>query len=78
MRYLGWATAALRGDLGESWFNSEPVTQTILNRLPVTRLVAATGRPWWADGLVVERRGHGVPAQTVNGSVELLYGAVQP
>jgi len=40
--------------------------------------VAATRWPWWADGLVVERRGHGVPAQTVNGSVELLYGAVQP
>ena len=36
VRYLGWATAALRGDLGESWFNGEPVTQTILNRLPVT------------------------------------------
>lgn len=35
-RYLGWASAALRGDLGESWFNGEPVTQTILNRLPVT------------------------------------------
>jgi peptide/nickel transport system permease protein len=36
VRYLGWASAALRGDLGESWFNGEPVTQTILSRLPVT------------------------------------------
>ena len=36
VRYLGWAGAALRGDLGQSWFNGEPVTQTILNRLPVT------------------------------------------
>ena len=34
VRYLGWAGAALRGDLGQSWFNGEPVTQTILNRLP--------------------------------------------
>jgi peptide/nickel transport system permease protein len=36
VRYLGWAGAALRGDLSQSWFNGEPVTQTILNRLPVT------------------------------------------
>lgn len=36
VRYLGWAGDLLRGDLGKSWFNSEPVTQTILNRLPVT------------------------------------------
>jgi peptide/nickel transport system permease protein len=36
VRYLSWAGAALRGDLGQSWFNSEPVTQAILNRLPVT------------------------------------------
>ena len=33
---LGERVPALRGDLGESWFNGEPVTQTILNRLPVT------------------------------------------
>ena len=36
VRYLDWAGAALRGDLGESWFNGEPVTETIQGRLPVT------------------------------------------
>lgn len=35
-RYLAWASAALRGDLGQSWFNGEPVTATIQSRLPVT------------------------------------------
>jgi peptide/nickel transport system permease protein len=36
VRYFDWAAAALRGDLGESWFNGEPVTETIQGRLPVT------------------------------------------
>ncbi|MDT0143939.1 ABC transporter permease [Microbacterium sp. PRC9] len=36
VRYFDWAGAALRGDLGQSWFNGEPVTETIQNRLPVT------------------------------------------
>ncbi len=36
VRYFDWAGAALRGDLGESWFNGEPVTETIQGRLPVT------------------------------------------
>ncbi|MGC5170233.1 ABC transporter permease [Micromonospora sp. DT81.3] len=36
VRYFDWAGAALRGDLGQSWFNGEPVTETIQGRLPVT------------------------------------------
>lgn len=39
VRYLEWGAAALRGDLGQSWVNSEPVTETILNRLPVTLIL---------------------------------------
>jgi peptide/nickel transport system permease protein len=36
VRYVNWAGAALRGDLGQSWFNGESVTATIQGRLPVT------------------------------------------
>ncbi|WP_322411234.1 ABC transporter permease [Microbacterium invictum] len=36
VRYLGWVGSALQGDLGRSWFNGEPVTETIQSRLPVT------------------------------------------
>jgi peptide/nickel transport system permease protein len=36
VRYFDWAGAALQGDLGQSWFNGEPVTETIQGRLPVT------------------------------------------
>lgn len=36
VRYFGWAGAAIRGDLGQSWFNAEPVAGVMLNRLPVT------------------------------------------
>lgn len=36
VRYLGWVGGALQGDLGRSWFNGEPVTETIQSRLPVT------------------------------------------
>lgn len=36
VRYVDWARAALQGDLGESWFNGEPVAATIQGRLPVT------------------------------------------
>lgn len=35
-RYFDWASNALQGDFGASWFNQEPVLTTILNRLPVT------------------------------------------
>lgn len=31
-----WASHALHGDLGISWFTNEPVAQAIANRLPVT------------------------------------------
>ncbi|ALJ20071.1 ABC transporter permease [Microbacterium sp. No. 7] len=34
--YFQWAIGALQGDLGTSWFTSEPVTSAILSRLPVT------------------------------------------
>jgi peptide/nickel transport system permease protein len=35
-RFLEWAGNAITGDLGQSWFNREPVVQAIANRLPVT------------------------------------------
>jgi peptide/nickel transport system permease protein len=35
-RFLEWAGSAITGDLGQSWFNREPVVQAIANRLPVT------------------------------------------
>ncbi|MFT4229186.1 MAG: ABC transporter permease [Microbacterium sp.] len=35
-QYFGWLGSALRGDLGTSWFTSEPVTGAIASRLPVT------------------------------------------
>jgi peptide/nickel transport system permease protein len=35
-RYLGWLTHAVQGDLGSSWFTSQPVLATITSRLAVT------------------------------------------
>ncbi len=35
-QYADWASHAVRGDFGTSWFTSEDVTQTLANRLPVT------------------------------------------
>ena len=35
-RYLEWLAAAVQGDLGVSWFSSEPIVSALLNRLPVT------------------------------------------
>jgi len=35
-RYLDWLGGAVTGDLGRSWFNSEPVVSALLNRLPVS------------------------------------------
>lgn len=35
-RYLGWLSDAARGDLGESLFSRQPVTDSIFERLPVT------------------------------------------
>ncbi|MDR6906632.1 peptide/nickel transport system permease protein [Agromyces sp. 3263] len=35
-QYLDWLADALQGDFGVSWFTSEPVTDMVSNRLPVT------------------------------------------
>lgn len=35
-RYIEWLTNALTGDLGTSWFNNEPIFETLASRLPVT------------------------------------------
>lgn len=35
-QFLDWASWALRGDFGFSWFTNEPVANAIANRLPVT------------------------------------------
>src|SRR5690606_28902320 len=35
-QYFNWITDVLRGDLGESLWSGVPVTQTIMQRLPVT------------------------------------------
>lgn len=35
-QYIDWLTHALQGDFGVSWFTSEPVSQMVSNRLPVT------------------------------------------
>lgn len=35
-RFLDWATHALQGDFGTSWFTSESIISSLANRLPVT------------------------------------------
>lgn len=35
-RYISWLTGALQGDLGSSWFTSEPVANALATRIPVT------------------------------------------
>ncbi|MGO4804363.1 ABC transporter permease [Arthrobacter sp. 2MCAF15] len=35
-RYFSWLTGALSGDLGTSWFTSEPVANALATRIPVT------------------------------------------
>lgn len=35
-RYFGWVTDALGGNLGTSWFTSEPVANALATRIPVT------------------------------------------
>lgn len=35
-RYINWLSDALTGDLGTSWYNNEPIIDTLVNRLPVT------------------------------------------
>jgi peptide/nickel transport system permease protein len=41
VRYFDWLGHALHGDLGTSWFTSEPVFSTITGRLPTTLSVVA-------------------------------------
>lgn len=36
LRYFSWLANALQGDLGASWFSSEPVTTSLATRVPVT------------------------------------------
>lgn len=38
-RYVDWLTGVFRGDLGSSWFTSEPVTGAMANRVPVTMVM---------------------------------------
>jgi peptide/nickel transport system permease protein len=35
-RYFSWLSGALQGDLGSSWFTSEPVANALSTRIPVT------------------------------------------
>jgi peptide/nickel transport system permease protein len=35
-RYFDWLAAAVQGDFGTSWFNSEKIIDALANRLPVT------------------------------------------
>ncbi len=39
VRFLDWASGALTGNLGRSWFGSETVASQLANRLPVTLIV---------------------------------------
>ncbi|WP_104092168.1 ABC transporter permease [Arthrobacter sp. GMC3] len=36
VRYFTWLSNALKGDLGSSWFSSEPVASSLATRVPVT------------------------------------------
>jgi peptide/nickel transport system permease protein len=47
VRYSRYMAALLQGDLGYSYFNQEPVLDTILRRLPVTLSVAVGGAILW-------------------------------
>ena len=39
LRYFDWVGSAVRGDFGASWFTSQPVTTSIIARLPATHSV---------------------------------------
>lgn len=41
-RFADWATNALQGDLGDSWFRASTVSDAIANRLPVTLALIIT------------------------------------
>ena len=36
LQFQDWASGAVQGDLGRSWFTGQPVTEAVLSRLPVT------------------------------------------
>jgi peptide/nickel transport system permease protein len=36
VRYFSWLLKAVTGDLGRSWFTSEPVSQALASRIPIT------------------------------------------
>lgn len=42
LRYVSWLGSALQGDLGISWFTSEPVAHAISSRLPITMTMVFT------------------------------------
>jgi peptide/nickel transport system permease protein len=42
-RYGDWLGNAVTGDLGESWFSSQPVTSDLKNKLPVTLSIVLAG-----------------------------------
>jgi peptide/nickel transport system permease protein len=41
-RYLSWVSHALGGELGSSWFTSEPVAASLATRIPVTMVMVFT------------------------------------
>ena len=41
-RYLDWVANALQGNLGSSWFTSEPVANALATRIPVTMTMVFT------------------------------------
>lgn len=42
-QYVGWVGSIVRGDLGESLFNGRPVTQEIIDRIPVSLELGLVG-----------------------------------
>jgi peptide/nickel transport system permease protein len=42
VRYFSWLGSALTGDLGNSWFTSQPVTQALSTRVPITMVMVFT------------------------------------
>src|SRR5687768_1780156 len=43
VRYFEWLSGAIHGDLGTSIFNSQPVVESIKDRLPATLSLALAG-----------------------------------
>ena len=62
VQYFGWLGNVLRGDLGYSTSNSEPVAQAILERLPATLLLMGTS----------------ITLSLIVGIVFGLYAAIKP